>query len=94
VRGETATAYCGIAGARTPKPIQPRTIIRYQLVTRGHVLKVYDMLGSEVVTLVDGVREAGQQSVQFDASNRGSGMYFYRLQTNDFVETKRMILIK
>jgi hypothetical protein len=57
-------------------------------------LKVYDVLGNEVVTLVDEFREAGRYEVTFDASQLASGIYLYKLQASSFVETKKMILLK
>jgi len=56
--------------------------------------KVFDLLGKEVITLVNETKEAGYYTVEFDGSNFASGVYFYKLLTNNFVETKRMVLIK
>ena len=57
-------------------------------------LRVYDMLGQEVSTLVNERREAGVHEVQFDASGLSSGVYVYRLQAGDFVQAKRMVVLK
>jgi len=57
-------------------------------------LKVYDILGNEVATLVNERQNAGTYSVEWDASNYPSGVYFYKLQAGEFVETKKMTLIK
>ena len=57
-------------------------------------LKVYDVLGNEVLTLVNEKQTAGSYSVTFDGSNFPSGVYFYKLEAGEFVETKRMILLK
>ncbi len=57
-------------------------------------LKIYDLLGREITTLVDGVIEPGEYSVQWDASGSVSGVYFYRLQSINFSQTKRLILLK
>ncbi len=78
-----------------PNPFNPSTTISWQSPVSSHqTLKVYDMLGNEVVTLVNEYRNAGSYEVTFDASNLASGMYLYRLQAGDYVETKKMILIK
>jgi len=57
-------------------------------------LSVYDMLGREVSVLVNERREAGVHEVKFDGSDLASGVYFYRLQAGEFVETKKMVLLK
>ena len=78
-----------------PNPFNPNTEISYQLPVNSVVsLKVFDVLGREVATLVNGSQAAGQHSVNFDASGLSSGVYIYQLQTADFVNTKRMLLVK
>jgi hypothetical protein len=78
-----------------PNPFNPTTVISYQVPTNSKVeLKVYDVLGREVETLVNERQNAGEYSVTFDASNLSSGVYFYKLQTERFLETKQMVLIK
>lgn len=62
-------------------------------------LTVYDILGRELVTLVDGFKSAGRYSITWDGSNRegnrvSSGVYFYRLKADDFVEARKMIFLK
>ncbi|MBE0572306.1 MAG: T9SS type A sorting domain-containing protein [Ignavibacteriaceae bacterium] len=78
-----------------PNPFNPATTIIYQLPTEGQVsLKIYDMLGNEVATLVNEMKTAGEYQVDFNAAALSSGIYFYRLQAGNFVETKRMMLMK
>ncbi|MBX2990979.1 MAG: T9SS type A sorting domain-containing protein [Bacteroidetes bacterium] len=78
-----------------PNPFNPTTTITYQLpVVADVTLTVYDMLGREVATLVNGRRNAGNHSVQFDATGQASGVYFYKLQAGSFVQTKRMLLVR
>jgi hypothetical protein len=78
-----------------PNPFNPATQINYALPAAGYVnLKVYDMLGKEVATLVNGMQEAGEQHATFTASEYPSGLYFYTLRTGSFVETKKMLLVK
>jgi hypothetical protein len=78
-----------------PNPFNPATIINYQIPVEGQVsLKVYDMLGNEVATLVNEMKTAGEHQVEFNAGAIASGIYFYRLQAGSFVETKRMMLMK
>ncbi|MBU1707629.1 T9SS type A sorting domain-containing protein, partial [bacterium] len=62
---------------------------------RGRVsLKIFDVLGREVQVLVDGVQNAGSHTVIFNGSGLAAGIYFYRLQTGEFSETKKMVLLK
>ena len=76
-------------------PFNPSTIIRFSLPRREHVtLKVFDVLGREVATLVDGELNPGEHSVVYDASGLPSGVYFYRLITPTFSQTKSMEVIK
>ncbi len=78
-----------------PNPFNPSTRIGYTLSGSGLVsLKVFDLLGREMATLVDGEQEAGSRVVEFDASQLPSGMYFYRLETGSFAETRKMIILK
>jgi len=78
-----------------PNPFNPSTQIKYALPSAGHVtLAVYNVLGQRVTNLVDGFREAGEHTEQWDASGYGSGVYFYRLSAGSFTETKRMVLVK
>jgi hypothetical protein len=78
-----------------PNPFNPTTSIRYSLPTAGNVtLKVFDIVGKEVATLVNGFQQNGQYTVTFNASNLSSGMYFYRLETGSMTQVKKMVLLK
>lgn len=78
-----------------PNPFNPTTVITYQVPMAGKVvLKVYDVLGKEIATLVNGEETAGQHSVQFDARQVASGIYFYKLIAGPVVMTKKMLVIK
>jgi len=57
-------------------------------------LKVFDVLGNEVATLIDEYRTAGNYEVEYDASNLASGIYFYQLKVGEFISTKKMVLIR
>lgn len=78
-----------------PNPFNPSTNIKFTMPKDGFVtLKVYDMIGSEVKTLVEGNHKAGIYNIYFEGSELASGVYFYRLSTGDFTDTKKMILVK
>jgi hypothetical protein len=78
-----------------PNPFNPSTVIPYRLAVNSKIrLKVYDMLGRDVVTLADRFERAGDHSVSFDGSNLPSGVYFYRLQAETHSETKKLTLTK
>ena len=78
-----------------PNPFNSITVISYQLLSHGYTtLKVYDVLGREVATLVDGERSAGIYTVSLDASGLSSGVFLYRLKVGDFRDVKKMILVK
>jgi hypothetical protein len=80
-----------------PNPFNPSTVISYQLPMDGNVtLKVYDMLGNEIATLVNQFQRAGSYNYQFSINNLqlSSGVYYYRLQSGNFIQTKKFILMK
>ncbi len=78
-----------------PNPFNPTTTFTYELAQETRVsLKVYNIIGEEVATLVNEVQGAGSRSVMFNASNLASGVYYYRLQTDNFTATKKMMLTK
>jgi hypothetical protein len=78
-----------------PNPFNPSTYIKFAMPKDGYVtLKVYDMLGNEIQTLVEGNHRAGNYNIYFDGSNLSSGVYFYKLNAGNFVETRKMILVK
>jgi len=78
-----------------PNPFNPTTVIKYAISDKEFVtLKVYDVLGNEVTTLVNEEKSAGNYKVDFNAAAIASGIYFYRLQSGNFTETKKMILVR
>ncbi len=78
-----------------PNPFNPTTTIQFDIPKASFVtLKVYNILGREVATLVNEKREAGRYEAKFKASTLSSGVYFYRLQAGDYVSTKKFVLIK
>ena len=78
-----------------PNPFNPNTVISYQLSVAGFItLKVYDTKGKEVTTLINQKQNAGNYSINFNGSNLPSGIYFYKLETENFTETKKMVLLK
>lgn len=77
-----------------PNPFNPSTVIHYSLPVKSYVrLTVYDVLGREVGTLVDGLQEAGEKSVSWNASD-ASGVYFCRMQAGEFVGIKKMVVVR
>jgi hypothetical protein len=78
-----------------PNPFNPSTKIKYSLPYSSLVtLKVFDALGNKIETLVNEEKPSGSYEVKFDASKLSSGIYFYKLQSGSFVETKKIILMK
>jgi hypothetical protein len=78
-----------------PNPFNPTTVIEYNIANAGTVeLRVYDITGKEVKTLVNGYQDAGNHRIEFNASNIASGIYFYKLKSGSFQDVKRMVLIK
>ncbi|MCB0753535.1 MAG: T9SS type A sorting domain-containing protein, partial [Ignavibacteriae bacterium] len=85
-----------------PNPFNPTTTINFSIPeinkvgqsNNNTVLKVYDILGKEIATLVNEIKAPGNYQVQFDATSLTSGIYFYRLKSGEFLETKKMILLK
>jgi hypothetical protein len=78
-----------------PNPFNPSTNIGFRISDREFVsLKVYNILGDEIATLVNEEKEQGVYDVTFDAAGLASGMYLYKLQAGSFVETRKMILLR
>jgi hypothetical protein len=78
-----------------PNPFNPSTVISYQLAVGSRVtLKVYDILGNEVATLVNEEKPAGSYEVKWSAESLSSGVYFYQLIAGSYLETKKMILLR
>jgi hypothetical protein len=78
-----------------PNPFKPTTTIKYSIPEMSKViLKLYNLLGEEVATLVNEEKVAGYYTVEFNASSLSSGVYFYRIQAGDFVQIKKMMLMK
>jgi len=78
-----------------PNPFNPKTIISYQLAANCNItLKVFDIIGKEVRTLVNEEKQKGSYKVEFDGSNLTSGIYFFRLKAGNFISTRKMTLLK
>jgi hypothetical protein len=78
-----------------PNPFNPSTTIRYDLKSAGRThLAIYNVVGQEVAVLVNGMQDAGTYQFNFDGVALPSGVYFYRLQSGDYVKSAKMILMK
>lgn len=78
-----------------PNPFNPSTIISYQIPVNGFVsIKVFDVLGKEVAVILNQIQSSGKHEVEFNGMNLSSGVYYYRIEANDFIDTKKMILVK
>ncbi|MEK9136423.1 MAG: T9SS type A sorting domain-containing protein, partial [Bacteroidota bacterium] len=78
-----------------PNPFNPSTAISYQIASPTHVsLKVFDVLGKEVASLVNEVKPAGKYEATWDAGDIASGMYFYRIEAGSFTSVRKMMLLK
>jgi hypothetical protein len=78
-----------------PNPFNPTTTIKYQIPISGFVtLKIYDILGNQVATLVNENKDQGFYNVNFDASKLSSGVYIYQIKSNDYISSKKMMLLK
>lgn len=78
-----------------PNPFNPTTTISFTLSKSSHIsLLIYDIHGREVESLIEGIQPAGSHSIEWNASNLASGVYFYRLTADEFIQTRKMILIK
>ena len=103
---EPNTPYSVALEQNYPNPFNPTTKIIFTIPPQQNpllggdyrggltTLKVYDVLGNEVATLVNEEKSAGSYELEFDGSDLISGIYFYRFQAGDFVETKKMVLMK
>ena len=78
-----------------PNPFNPTTMISWRSPVSSHqTLKIYDILGNEVATLVDEYREAGRYTLNFDASRLSSGVYIYRITAGEFSDVRKMVILK
>lgn len=93
VENEAATKFT--LNQNFPNPFNPTTQIQYALPEAAEVqLSVYNLMGQQVALLMNGMQNAGTHSVTFDATNLASGVYIYRIQAGNFVETRKMLLVK
>ena len=90
-----STNYSYTLSQNYPNPFNPTTAIEYYTPQLSQVkLVVYNMIGQEVQILEDGEKSSGLYEVEFNAANLPSGVYFYRLEAANFIETRKMILMK
>lgn len=82
-------------GQNYPNPFNPSTVIKYSVEKAGMVtLKVYDLLGREIATLVNEAKQPGSYTINFNASNLASGMYLYKIETDSYRAVKKMLLVR
>ena len=94
-KGENIVPYTFNLEQNYPNPFNPTTKITYTISKPSNTtLKIFDVLGNEVLTLVNGEKQTGKYEVEFNASNFSSGVYFYQLQSGGMIQTKKMILLK
>ncbi|NIW46390.1 MAG: T9SS type A sorting domain-containing protein [candidate division Zixibacteria bacterium] len=78
-----------------PNPFNPTTTIKYSIAKAGRVkIRIYDILGREVETVVNKQMPVGEYEVRFDAAHLSSGLYFYKISSGEFTKTKKMLLLK
>ena len=95
VKSVAGQAFVGTMQQNYPNPFNPSTTIAFALPKSSTVaLKLFDMFGRELATLAEGKFSAGRHQVVFDATAFSSGVYFYRLQANEFSQTRRLMLVK
>jgi photosystem II stability/assembly factor-like uncharacterized protein len=95
VEPETSTPTEFILYQNYPNPFNPTSKIKFRISDRGFVnLKVFDILGNEVATLVNEEKTAGEYEVEFNAKGLSNGIYFYKMQAGNFAETKKLVLMK
>jgi hypothetical protein len=95
IKGDNGLPSKFVLSQNFPNPFNPSTVISYSVPKTSLVtIKVYNILGKEVTTLVNEQKSAGNYSVQFYGSKLSSGIYFYRMQAGSFVQTKKLLLLK
>jgi hypothetical protein len=91
----SATVYSYSLSQNYPNPFNPATVINFSLPAQSNVkVIVYDALGNQIDVIADGVKSAGSHSVKWNATNYASGIYFYKLEADNFVQVRKMILMK
>jgi hypothetical protein len=92
---DSVPEFNNVLSANFPNPFNPTTTISYQLAEKGNVsIEIYNTKGQLVETLVDGEKTSGQHKAVWNAETQSSGIYFYKITSNQFSETKKMVLLK
>ena len=90
-----STQYIYILRSNYPNPFTSKTTIEFELaISSITILKLFDVLGNEVVTLINEEMQAGSYETEFNANDLSSGIYFYQLRAGSFTDTKKMILLR